>query len=33
MGVIACSWAVTLLLLIIGGLYFHSTERVFADIV
>jgi len=31
--VLACSWVVTLLLLLIGGLHFRSTERVFADIV
>jgi len=31
--VLACSWIVTLLLLLIGGLHFRSTERVFADIV
>jgi lipopolysaccharide transport system permease protein len=30
---VASSWAVTLLLLVIGGLHFRSTERVFADIV
>ena len=30
---LACSWVVTLLLLLIGGLHFRSTERVFADIV
>jgi lipopolysaccharide transport system permease protein len=29
----ACSWAITLGLLVLGGLYFRSTERVFADIV
>ncbi len=27
------SWAVTLLLLIVGALYFRKTERTFADIV
>jgi lipopolysaccharide transport system permease protein len=32
-GLIASSWAVTLLLLLIGGLHFRNTERVFADIV
>lgn len=32
-GLIASSWAVTLLMLLIGGLHFRSTERVFADIV
>ena len=31
--VLACSWIVTLSLLLIGGLHFRSTERVFADIV
>lgn len=31
--VLGCSWIVTLLLLVIGGLHFRSTERVFADIV
>jgi len=31
--VVACSWTVTLSLLLIGGLHFRSTERVFADIV
>jgi lipopolysaccharide transport system permease protein len=31
--VLACSWIVTLLLLLIGGLHFRTTERVFADIV
>jgi lipopolysaccharide transport system permease protein len=30
---VASSWAVTLLLLLIGALHFRSTERVFADIV
>lgn len=30
---VADSWVVTLLLLLIGGLHFRSTERVFADIV
>jgi lipopolysaccharide transport system permease protein len=30
---VAGSWAVTLMLLLIGGLHFRSTERVFADIV
>lgn len=30
---VAASWAVTLLLLLIGGLHFRSTERIFADIV
>jgi lipopolysaccharide transport system permease protein len=29
----ACSWIVTLGLLLLGSLYFRSTERVFADIV
>lgn len=32
-GVIACSWVVTLALLLLGSLHFRSTERVFADIV
>lgn len=32
-GLVASSWVVTLLLLLIGGLHFRSTERVFADIV
>lgn len=32
-GLVGCSWVVTLLLLVLGGLYFRSTERVFADIV
>jgi lipopolysaccharide transport system permease protein len=32
-GLVGCSWAVTLLLLFLGGLHFRSTERVFADIV
>ena len=31
--IIACSWVVTLALLLVGGLHFRSTERVFADIV
>jgi lipopolysaccharide transport system permease protein len=31
--VLGCSWAVTLLLLLLGGWHFRSTERVFADIV
>jgi lipopolysaccharide transport system permease protein len=31
--VMGASWAVTLLLLLIGSLHFRSTERVFADIV
>ena len=30
---VGASWAVTLLLLLVGGLHFRSTERVFADIV
>jgi lipopolysaccharide transport system permease protein len=30
---VASSWAITLLLLLIGALHFRSTERVFADIV
>src|SRR5579864_2335856 len=30
---VASSWVVTLLLLVVGGLHFRSTERVFADIV
>jgi lipopolysaccharide transport system permease protein len=30
---LACSWLVTLLLLLAGSLHFRSTERVFADIV
>jgi len=32
-GLIGSSWAVTLFLLVVGGLHFRSTERVFADIV
>jgi lipopolysaccharide transport system permease protein len=32
-GLVGCSWAVTLALMVIGGLHFRSTERVFADIV
>lgn len=32
-GLVACSWVATLLLLLLGGLHFRSTERVFADIV
>jgi lipopolysaccharide transport system permease protein len=32
-GFVASSWAVTLLMLLIGGLHFRNTERVFADIV
>jgi lipopolysaccharide transport system permease protein len=28
-----CSWAVTLVLLVIGSLHFRNTERIFADIV
>ncbi|HXW75174.1 MAG TPA: ABC transporter permease [Steroidobacteraceae bacterium] len=31
--VLVCSWTVTLTLLLIGGLHFRTTERVFADIV
>jgi len=31
--VLACSWIVTLLLLLVGGMHFRNTERVFADIV
>jgi lipopolysaccharide transport system permease protein len=31
--ILACSWIVTLALLLIGTLHFRSTERVFADIV
>jgi len=31
--VLVCSWVVTVALLLIGGLHFRSTERVFADIV
>jgi len=31
--VLACSWIVTLLLLLVGGLHFRMTERVFADVV
>jgi lipopolysaccharide transport system permease protein len=31
--VVACSWVVTLALLLLGSLHFRSTERVFADIV
>jgi lipopolysaccharide transport system permease protein len=30
---LGCSWIVTLLLLVIGGLHFRNTERAFADIV
>ena len=30
---VGCSWAITLLLLLLGGMHFRSTERVFADIV
>src|ERR1700722_9318265 len=30
---VACSWVMTLLLLLLGGLHFRNTERVFADIV
>ena len=30
---LACSWILTLLLLLMGALHFRSTERVFADIV
>ena len=32
-GLLGASWAVTLLLVAIGGLHFRRTERVFADIV
>jgi len=32
-GLIGCSWAITLFLLVLGGLHFRSAERVFADIV
>jgi lipopolysaccharide transport system permease protein len=32
-GFVASSWAVTLVMLLIGGLHFRNTERVFADIV
>lgn len=32
-GLIGASWAITVLLLVVGGLHFRSTERVFADIV
>jgi len=32
-GVLACSWLLTFLLLLAGGVHFRSTERVFADIV
>jgi lipopolysaccharide transport system permease protein len=31
--VIACSWIITLALLVLGSLHFRNTERVFADIV
>ncbi len=31
--IVGCSWVMTLLLLLIGGLHFRNTERVFADIV
>jgi lipopolysaccharide transport system permease protein len=31
--VLTCSWVVTLLLLLVGGLHFRMTERVFADVV
>jgi lipopolysaccharide transport system permease protein len=31
--VLTCSWIVTLLLLVLGGWHFRSTERVFADFV
>lgn len=31
--VLTCSWVVTLLLLLAGGLHFRRTERVFADVV
>jgi len=31
--VLACSWIMTLALLLVGSLHFRSTERVFADIV
>jgi len=31
--VLVCSWAVTLLLLFLGGWHFRSTERIFADVV
>ncbi|MBV9619675.1 MAG: ABC transporter permease, partial [Gammaproteobacteria bacterium] len=30
---IGCSWAVTVLFLVLGGLHFRSAERIFADIV
>jgi len=30
---LGCSWAITLLLLFVGGLHFRLTERVFADVV
>jgi ABC-type polysaccharide/polyol phosphate export permease len=30
---VAASWVMTLLLLLLGGLHFRNTERVFADIV
>jgi lipopolysaccharide transport system permease protein len=29
----ACSWVVTLVLLLLGAVHFHTTERVFADVV
>jgi homopolymeric O-antigen transport system permease protein len=29
----ACSWAVTVALLLLGAVHFHNTERVFADVV
>jgi lipopolysaccharide transport system permease protein len=32
-GLVGASWVITLSLLLIGGLHFRSTERVFADIV
>ena len=32
-GPVAWSWVATLLLLLLGGLHFRSTERIFADIV
>jgi lipopolysaccharide transport system permease protein len=32
-GLVGASWVITLVILLIGGLHFRSTERVFADIV
>src|SRR5579862_6845364 len=31
--VLACSWTITVTLLIVGALHFHRTERIFADVV